>query len=137
MPKSSCLEWTYWRSGFDYKVASLFTGYLTAKGIIPECLNMIGQLCKRPNCLVRIYVSTNGCTDPNYRKTSFLKMLTARGVIPKSLISIHSNMPKLTKKNYLSCTDGHTPDPNLWRRTDLNCRKTLFLKMLKIYNIHV
>ena len=69
---------------------------------------MIGQLCKRPNCLVRIYVSTNGCTDPNYRKTSFLKMLTARGVIPKSLISIHSNMPKLTKKTIcLVRTDIH------------------------------
>ncbi len=28
---------------FDYRVASLFTMYLTAKGIIPESLNSISQ----------------------------------------------------------------------------------------------
>ena len=27
----------------DYRIASLFTSYLTAKGIIPEGLNSIGQ----------------------------------------------------------------------------------------------
>ena len=43
MPKSSSLKWTYGRSGIDYKVASLFTRYLTAIGIIPESLRSIGQ----------------------------------------------------------------------------------------------
>ena len=43
MPKSSCIKWTYGRSGIDYRVASLFTRYLTAKGIIPEILSSIGQ----------------------------------------------------------------------------------------------
>ena len=39
MPKSSCLKWTYGRSGIEYGVASLFTRLLTAIGIIPESLN--------------------------------------------------------------------------------------------------
>ncbi len=43
MPKSSYLKWTYGRSGIEYGVASLFTRYLTAIGIIPESLNSIGQ----------------------------------------------------------------------------------------------
>ena len=43
MPKSSCLKWTYGRPGIDYRVASLFTRYLTAIGIIPESLKSIGQ----------------------------------------------------------------------------------------------
>ena len=43
MPQSSCLKWTYWRSGVDYRVSSLFTMYLTAKGITPESLSSIGQ----------------------------------------------------------------------------------------------
>ena len=30
-------------------------------------------LTKRPNCLVRTDVRTDGWTDPNCRKTSFLK----------------------------------------------------------------
>ena len=40
-PKSSCLKWPYGRPGIDYRVASLFTRYLPAIGIIPE--NSIGQ----------------------------------------------------------------------------------------------
>ena len=43
MPKSSCLKWTYGRPGIDYRVASLFTRYLIATGIIPESLKSIGQ----------------------------------------------------------------------------------------------
>ena len=43
MPKSSCLKYTYWRSGIEYRVASLLTSYITAKGIIPESLKSIGQ----------------------------------------------------------------------------------------------
>ena len=43
MPKSSCLKWTYGRSGIAFRVASLFTRYLTAKIIIPESLNAMGQ----------------------------------------------------------------------------------------------
>ncbi len=35
---SSCLRLTYWRSGTDYRVAYLYTRYLTAKRIIPESL---------------------------------------------------------------------------------------------------
>ena len=35
MPKSSSLKCTFGRSGIDYRVASLFTRYPTAKGIIP------------------------------------------------------------------------------------------------------
>ena len=35
IPKSSCLKWTYRRPGIDYRVASLFTRYLTAIWIIP------------------------------------------------------------------------------------------------------
>ena len=42
-PKLSCLKWTYGRPGIDYRVASLFTRYLIAKGLIPEDLNFIGQ----------------------------------------------------------------------------------------------
>ena len=42
--KSPGLKWTYGRSGIDYRVASLFTRYLTAIGIIPESLKSIGQL---------------------------------------------------------------------------------------------
>ncbi len=34
IPKYSCLKWTYWSSIY-YRVGSLFTKYLTAKGIIP------------------------------------------------------------------------------------------------------
>ena len=41
MPK--CLKWTDGRPGIDYRVASLFTRYLTAIGIISESLNLIGQ----------------------------------------------------------------------------------------------
>ncbi len=29
-------KWTYCRSGINYRVASLITRYLTAKGMIPE-----------------------------------------------------------------------------------------------------
>ena len=43
MLKWSCLKWTYGRPGIDYRVASLFTRYLTAIGIIPESLNSLGQ----------------------------------------------------------------------------------------------
>ncbi len=32
MPRSSCIKWKYGRSGIDYRVAPLFTRYLTAKG---------------------------------------------------------------------------------------------------------
>ena len=32
-----------WRSGIDNRVASLFTRYQTAEGIIPKGLNSIGQ----------------------------------------------------------------------------------------------
>ena len=38
MPKSSCLKLMYGRPGIDYRVALLFTRYLTAIGIIPESL---------------------------------------------------------------------------------------------------
>ena len=41
--KSPCLKWTYWRSGIDYRAASLFTRYLIVKEIIPESLKSIGQ----------------------------------------------------------------------------------------------
>ncbi len=34
--KSSCLKWTYWRSGIDYRIASLFTRWLIFKEIIPK-----------------------------------------------------------------------------------------------------
>ena len=43
MPKSAGLEWTYGRSGIEYRVASLFTRYQTTKGIIPQSLSSIGQ----------------------------------------------------------------------------------------------
>ncbi len=43
MPKSLCLKWTYGLPGIDYRVALLFTRYLTAIGIIPESLKSIGQ----------------------------------------------------------------------------------------------
>ena len=43
MPKSSCFKWTYGRPGIDNRVASLFTRYLTAIGIIPEGLKSIDQ----------------------------------------------------------------------------------------------
>ncbi len=43
MPKPSCLKWIYWPSCIDYRDASLFTKYLTDKGIIPESLKSIGQ----------------------------------------------------------------------------------------------
>ena len=39
----SCLKRTYGRPGIDYRVASLFTRYLTAIGIIPESLKSKGQ----------------------------------------------------------------------------------------------
>ena len=64
-------KWTYGRPGIDYRVASLFTRYLTAIGIIPESLKSIGQFqhaeindkdpTVSPNCLVQ--------TDPKCRKT--------------------------------------------------------------------
>ena len=41
--KTSCLKWTYGRPGNDYRVASVFTRYLTAIEIIPESLKLIGQ----------------------------------------------------------------------------------------------
>ena len=41
MPK--LIIWTFWRPGIDYRVASLFTRYLTDKEIIPESLKSIGQ----------------------------------------------------------------------------------------------
>ncbi len=34
---------SYWHSGIDYRVASLFTRYLTVKGIKSESLKPIGQ----------------------------------------------------------------------------------------------
>ncbi len=40
----SYLKWTYCCSGIDYRVASLFTRYLTAKGIGPKNLKSIGHL---------------------------------------------------------------------------------------------
>ena len=43
MQKLSCLKWTYRSPGIDYRVALLFTRYLTALGIIPESLKLIGQ----------------------------------------------------------------------------------------------
>ena len=43
IPKSSCLKWTNGRPGMDYRVALLFTRYLTAIRIIPESLKSIGQ----------------------------------------------------------------------------------------------
>ncbi len=45
IPKSSCLKikLTYLCSSVDYRVASLFKGYLTTKRIIPESLKSIGQ----------------------------------------------------------------------------------------------
>ncbi len=44
MPKSTCLKCTYRRPSIDYRVALLFTRYLTtAIGIIPESLKSIGQ----------------------------------------------------------------------------------------------
>ncbi len=43
MPISSCLKWTYRRHGIDFRVALLFTSYLTAIEIIPESLKSIGQ----------------------------------------------------------------------------------------------
>ena len=46
MPNSLCLKWTYGRPGIDYRVASLFTRYLT-----------------------------DGRTHPKCRKTSFLKTM--------------------------------------------------------------
>ncbi len=56
--KSSCFKWTYWCSGIDYRGASLFTRYLTAKGKIPS-------------------VRTDRRTDdPNCRKTLFLTKTT-------------------------------------------------------------
>ena len=70
MPKSSCLKWTYWRFGIDYWV-SLFTRYLTAKGIIPESLNSIGQFLHaeiNEKDLTVSYGRTNGQTDPKSRK---------------------------------------------------------------------
>ncbi len=42
--KSPCLKWTYGCPGIDYRVASLFTRYLTAIEIIPKSLKSIGQL---------------------------------------------------------------------------------------------
>ncbi len=44
MSKSSCLKWTNIRSGIDYRVALLFTRYITAKATIPESLKLIGQI---------------------------------------------------------------------------------------------
>ena len=41
--KLPCLNWTYGRPSIDYRVALLFSRYLTAIGIIPESLNSIGQ----------------------------------------------------------------------------------------------
>ena len=41
--KIACLEWTYGCPVIDYRVASLFTRYLTAIGISPESLKSIGQ----------------------------------------------------------------------------------------------
>ena len=36
MPKSLSLKWTYWRPSFHNRVVSIYSRYLTAKGIIPE-----------------------------------------------------------------------------------------------------
>ena len=41
--KSPCLKWMYGHPSIDYRVASLFTRYLNAIGIIPESLNLIGK----------------------------------------------------------------------------------------------
>ena len=41
--KNDMLKWTYGRPGIVYRVASLFTRYLTAIGIIPKSLKSIGQ----------------------------------------------------------------------------------------------
>ncbi len=41
--KSPYLKWTYGRPNIDYRVASLFTRYLTTIGIIPKSLNLIDQ----------------------------------------------------------------------------------------------
>ena len=55
--KLPCIKWTYRRPGIDYRVASLLTRYITAKGIILEGLKHVNsnlpKLMKRPNCLVR------------------------------------------------------------------------------------
>ena len=42
----TCLNWWIINAKYtvDYRVASLFTRYLTAKGIIPESLKFIDQL---------------------------------------------------------------------------------------------
>ena len=76
MPKSSFLKWTYSRSGIDYRVALLFTRlHLTAIGIIPESLNSICQFYHAEINEKDITVSY-GRTDPECRKTSFLKNTT-------------------------------------------------------------
>ena len=41
--KDLCLKWTYRLFGNDYRVVLIFKRYPTAKGIIPESLNSIGQ----------------------------------------------------------------------------------------------
>ena len=46
MQKISCIKWTYGRSSSDYRVASLFTGWLISKGIIPESKELNKELDK-------------------------------------------------------------------------------------------
>ncbi len=75
MPKSSCLKLTYGCPGIDYRVASLFTRYLTATGIIPKIQKSIGQFEHAEINEKDLTVQdgrSDGRTDPKYRKTLFL-----------------------------------------------------------------
>ncbi len=74
MSKSSCLEWTYWRSSIDYRVASLSTRSQSDKGIILESLKSIGQFYQALNNEKSYPLRTDGPTVPIYRKDLLLNI---------------------------------------------------------------
>ena len=63
---------TYGRPGIDYRVASLFTRYITAIGIIIESLKSIGQF-QHAEINKKDLTVSYGLTLKVHRKTSFLK----------------------------------------------------------------
>ena len=125
MPKSSCIKWTYGRSFTYYRVASVFTRYIIAKGIIPKSLDSVGQF-KHAEINEKDLTVSYGCTKGpgiDYRVVSlFTRYLTAIGIIPESLKLIGQFKHAEINEKELTVSYGRTDE-----QTDPKCRKTSFL----------
>ncbi len=54
MQKSSCLNWKFRHYSADYRVTSLFTVELIAKGMIPESMNGMHSPCRKKEIIKRL-----------------------------------------------------------------------------------